>query len=270
MKKELLESFYRAILNGDETKAFLTLQKDFAFYHLNFRHYFGTIQNQLPNRRFNPNGKLEVKYVAHDIYQIFLDNRLIAEENFLFKIGFLSKLYFAGTKSKYDCFGKIAYRNFKPKRVLTVRTPRGIDLKSIVFSNPIAKCKIYKGTTFENDGFYSCELEIEGDDLSTKTASATLETTEGTFKQYFVLRGIDYPYHDIKHPRFTQDGKGVLLNNDPEKIFMIEATFANGQKIQEQFPTRTEYKFEEEMKSFYMFVDGTAFNYYYDFLEDTI
>lgn len=261
MKEEILISFYKALFEYDYDKANSLVSDDFMFYHMNFDKYANMLFKQLPERRFNINGMFEVKSLDNDIFQVFLDQRLVVEEQFKFS----DDLKLSGTKSKIDCFGKVVYTDFRPRRVLTVRLPRNMKLEAIEFLDSDISCDVYKSKTFDKDGFYLCELSLTENSILTRIEKVVISTDTEEFEQFIVLRGLDYPYQKIRHPRLSMDKNSVILNNDPEKLFRIEITFSDGSVFECPFPDKKEYSFDKEIKSFFMFIDGTAFNYYYNF-----
>ncbi|WP_146123102.1 hypothetical protein [Burkholderia multivorans] len=267
-RQRLLYSFYKNALHRRQLETWSFCSHDYKYYQWGFHWHFGVLMNQLDNRRFNPNGKLEVRNVYGNIYRVFLDGLLIAEEDFNFHKNIFGKLRFSGTRNKYDCFIKMCYRNYKPYRVMTIRLPKDEELLKIDLKINGAKAVIHKGSNFANDGFYACEIEIEDDDFKTHSTKVVITTSKASTTQTCVLRGEDYPYHTpINRPAVCENK--LYLKNDPKRFFKIivkTVKHAGHDTTQEiNLPEQEVYEFEDDIESVFLYLDGTAFNYFYEY-----
>ncbi|WP_175878060.1 hypothetical protein [Burkholderia sp. BCC0097] len=267
-RQKLLYSFYRNALHRRQLETWSFCSHDYKYYQWGFHWHYGVLMNQLDNRRFNPDGKLEVKHLRWCVYQIFLDGLLIAEEDFAFDSNIFGKARFAGTQSKYDCFVKMCYRNYKPYRVMTIRLPKGEQLLQIDLLDIRGKAIVHKGSNFANDGFYACEIEIENDQFTTFVGEISIVTDAGTTYQDCVFRGEDYPYHTpINRPAVCENK--LYLRNDPKRFFkiIVKTVKHSGHDTTQEInlPEYEVYEFEDDIESVFLYLDGTAFNYFYEY-----
>jgi hypothetical protein len=253
----LIEQFFRFILLGKKELAF-QLTHNYRFFELTFDKHWDLFQKVIKNNsKCQPDGNIQV-IKNFGVYQIFLNNTLLIEEDLIIENNKIK-----GTNGRIDCFGKLVFTNHIPRRVLTIRPVRNETLIEVTFLNISTICSIHKGSSYTEDGFYSCEFELENDDFLDKGATVLIKTDKREFVQNILLRGDNYAFHNINRPKYK--GNSFILNNPPEKLHKIEVSLENGEVFSYKHPTEQHYSYSHDISTIFYFCEGSAFNYYYTY-----
>ena len=260
LSEKELEYFYHenALLVGKNRTSFLQEQQTWFSEHLKPKLARLDVHTQI----YQPQAAIE------PFYRVFQGEILLAEEQFSVLDGLIYQ-----TQAPIDCFGKLIFtnRSDQPQRALTLSVEKDCVIHKILFhEHDIEDIEFFKGSSFEEDNFYSCTFNIEHDDFKTVIKKIRIDGSKNkvgfTYNFDIVCRGIDFPYFKSTQEPVVE-GFLLHLRHKPDYYYSIKMKHGHEEYAQEYY-THDLLKLDsrlflkKEVSQIDLIVDGPAFEYH--------